>query len=271
MRNHSSSKKNIANAVTCIMVVYSFLSISGSIFFTGCAHTVDYQVQHDTDTLVHHDTIPGPALVRFLSVLNNGTLSPIINITTKSPLNIDLFASADQYMRKQFYPIPHDSEFYLYTTYFISAGQKSDSIPIPSLKPYSMTTIALFKSSDPNDPDRLAPFFANDSLRKNIAPKDFCYVRLVNGLQDYPQPFPTVNMHLDDIHSVPLFKSTVGYKEIGNYILIPAGNHTIFVRSETDASQSYSANQLFVSGEFYTVRLTGKHADQSDQLIIDTE
>jgi len=120
-------------------------------------------------------------------------------------------------------------------------------------------------------PSYLSPVFADDSLRKNLAPKDSCYIRLVNGLQDYPQPFATVNMHIDDIHSAALFKNNVSYKEVGNYILIPAGNHQFFIRSETDITQSYPFTQQFIAGQFYTIRLTGKHADQTDQLSVDAE
>jgi hypothetical protein len=262
-------QKLLLSAAAISAVLFSAILICGTLFLNGCAHTVDYQIQHDTDTVIHHDTIPGPAFLRFLSVLNNGMVSPIITVTTR---NGDAFANVDKFMTNQFFPIPHDSTFYLLASYFTDVtNKKNDSIPIPSLKPYSMTTIALFKSNEPIDPNRLSPVFADDSLRKNLAPGGSCYVRLVNGLQDYPQPFATVNMHLDDIHAAPLFKNNVSYKEIGNYILIPEGNHQIFLRSETDITQSYTITQQFISGQFYTIKLTGKHADQSDQISVDAE
>jgi hypothetical protein len=256
-------------AIFAALLIYG---ISGSIIFSGCAHTVDYQIQHDTDTLIRHDTIPGPAFVRFLSILNNGTVSGIILLRTNGLQNTDLFTDVQQTMRKQFIPIPHDTSFFLYANYFIDAStQKSDSIAIPKLKSYSMTTIVIFRTTDPGDPNRLFPIFGDDSLRRQIAPKDSCYVRLINGLPDYPQPIASVNMHLDDIHAPPFFKEEIPYQEIRNYVLMPAGSHQIFVRSESDITQSYSASQNFLQGQFYTIKITGRHADGTDQLTIDSE
>jgi hypothetical protein len=267
----------LTRAAALIAGLFSFGLVSGSFFLGGCAHTVEYQTQHDTDTVIHHDTISGPAFLRFISILNNPigppSVSPIVSLSTQGFQNPDQFASVGPVMQNQFYPVPHDSAFYLYASYFIDATntKKNDSIPVPKLKPYSLTTIALFKNNGISDFNRLSPVFSDDSVRKNLIPNNSCFVRLINGVPDYPQPFPSVNMHVDDINAPPLFKDNVSYQDIRNYVLIPAGNHQIFVRSETDVTQSYSQSYQFMAGQFYTIRLTGKHTDSSDQLTIDAE
>ena len=250
--------------IVCIPIIIS------SFFFSACSHSVDVQTVHDT--LTRHDTIPGPAFLRFLAMLNNSKTSAIIHLKLFNPQNQDLFTDVNPEMRKQFIPVNHDSTVELYASYFFGTGtQKFDSLTIPPRKAFTMTTIVLFRSNDAGDPNRLFPIFADDSTRKFIAPKDSCYVRLINGLPDYPQPSPTVNMHIDDINAPALFKDMVNFQEIRNYVLMPAGQHTIFVRSETDISQSYSATQLFVPGQFYTIRLTGSKAEATDQISIDSE
>ena len=242
---------------------------------SGCSHTVDVETVHD----LVHDTIPGPAFVRFVAMLNNSKTSGIVHLTMTSPQNTDLFTDVNPEMRKQFIPVPHDSSILLYAGYFYGTGSpKIDSLTIPPLLPYSMTTIALFRTTDVNDPNRIFAVFADDSVRKLLAPKDSCYVRLINNLPDYPQPSPSVNLYIDDINSQALFKddktgvpSPVNYREIRNYILMPAGSHQIFVRSQSDVSQSFSASQQFIQGQFYTLRLTGLKADGTAQLAVDTE
>ena len=253
--------------------------IIASFFFSACSNSVQVQTVHDTDTLYRHDTIPGPAFLRFLAILNNSKTSGIIHLKLYNTQNPDLFTDVNPEINKQFIPINHDSTIILYASYFFGTGtQKFDSITIPPRKPYTMTTIVIFRSNDPGDPNRLFPIFADDSVRKFIAPKDSCYVRLINGLPDYPQPNPSVNMHIDDIHAPAFFKdmttgqpSPVNFQEIRNYVLMPAGQHQIWVRSETDISQFYTSSQLFIPGQFYTIRLTGSKADGSDQLNIDSE
>jgi len=249
-------------------------------FFTGCATTVDYQTQHDTTTLIRHDTIPGPAFIRFLAMMNNkSSASPTIPLTLDSILNPVLFTSANPEMGKQLIPIQHEHSFVLYASYYYGIGtQKFDSITIPGFKPYSMHTIVLFRTNDPGDPNRLFPIFTDDSARKSDAPKDSCYVRFINGLPDYPQPTPSVNIYIDDINAPAFFKdpntglpSPVSFQELRNYELMPIGPHRIYVRSPADVTQSYWKDQSFVQGHFYTIRLSGIKSDGTDQLNIDSE
>ena len=276
MRQYTNKRYPSGVATVMPVLCILFLGLFTSVLFFGCAHTVDYSprdtvtINHH-DTVFHHDTLTGPAFLRFITVLNEGTTSPFILITMK---NGDLFTTAGNIMTNEFLTVPHDSVFYLYASYFIDAStKKNDSIPIPRLKSYSMTTIVLFKTTDASDPNRLSPVFVDDSVRRNLAPNDSCYIRLINGVPDYPQPFPSVNLHVDDIHAPALFKDNASYQEIRNYVVMPAGNHQIYVRSETDITQSYFASQQFIAGKFYTVRLTGRHNDTpaTDQLTIDSE
>lgn len=276
MKRFFHNKSRFGIAVMLEMLVCIPLVIS-SFFFSSCSHSVDVQTVHDT--LYHHDTIPGPAFLRFLGILNNSKTSGIVHLKMFSPQNQDLFTDVNPEMRNQFIPVNHDSTLVLFASYFFGTGtQKFDSLTIPPRKPYTMTTIVLFRSNDPGDPNRLFPIFADDSVRRFISPKDSCYVRLINGLPDFPQPSPTVNMHIDDINAPAFFKdnttgqpSPVNFQEIRNYVLMPVGQHTIYVRSETDISQKYQSSQLFVQGQFYTVRLTGSKAEGTDQLSIDPE
>jgi hypothetical protein len=251
-----------------------FISLFGaSVFFGGCT-------QHVVDHEIVHDTIQGPAFLRFLAMLNNTKgASPLVDLKMFSPLNPQLFTEVNPTMGNEFIAVDHDSSFILYASYFYGTGtQKFDSVTIPKLKSYSMTTVVLFRTNDINDPNRLYPVFADDSTRKSEAPAGMCYIRLINGLPDYPQPTPTVNVHIDDINAPPLFKDSitglstpVSFQEIRNYVLMPAGQHTLYVRSETDNNQSLSTTQPFTAGQFYTIRLTGSKIDGTDQVNIDPE
>ncbi|MEI8134174.1 MAG: hypothetical protein WCH46_03725 [bacterium] len=269
LTKHAVTSAHTAISLGGIGLLIFIISVSS---FYGCAHTVDYVSKTDTATVIHHDTIPGPAFVRFLSVINNFPLTPSITFRNSYAQNAQYFGQADQTMTKQFYPIPSDSTFFLYATWFFkSDSSKLDSVGIPRLRPFSMTSIAIYRTNDPNDPDRLFATFADDSTRSMLAPKNKCYIRLVNGLGDWPQPVATVNMHIDDVNAPPFFKDNVNYQDIRNYMLMPAGPHTIYVRSETDPTISYYGLRDFLEGQFYTVRLTGSHAGSSDQLTIDAE
>ena len=266
-------------AVTALMAFFFAAITLQSFFFTGCAHTVDYQTLHDTATVLHHDTIPGPAFIRFLGMLNNNKTTGIILLKMNSPQDQVLFTDVNPQMRKQFIPIPPDSSLVLYASYFYGTGtQKFDSITIPPFKAYSMHTIVLFRTNDPGDPNRLFSVFADDSVRRLTAPKDSCYIRLINGLPDYPQPTPLVNLYIDNINAPAFFKdkttglpSPVSFQEIRNYVLMPAGSHQLFLRSQGDVTQFYSTSQQFTTGEFYTIRLTGTKAEGTDQMNIDAE
>ncbi|MDP4221102.1 MAG: hypothetical protein Q8916_09895 [Bacteroidota bacterium] len=280
MKKFVYRKYSLSAFILALEVLLFAPAIVSSVLLVGCSHPTDYITVHDTDTIYHHDTIPGPAFIRFLALLNNpSTASGTVHLKLGSPQNPDPFADVAPEMRKQFIPIPPDTALLIYATYFYGTGsQKVDSLTIPKRKPFSMATIVLFRTNDAGDPNRLFPIFADDSTRKLTPPKDSCYIRLINGLPDFPQPTPAVNLHIDDINAPAIFldpitglPTPVNFQEIRNYVLIPAGLHKVFVRSESDASQYYSATQQFTSGQFYTIRLIGSKIDGTDQLSIDAE
>lgn len=239
----------------------------------NCAHSVDYETLHDTDTVIHRDTIKptGPAFIRFLAILDNGSTV----VLKSSPLASSPFTTASSQIDQKYLPIRNDSPFVLYASYFtglLPGTQHFDSITIPadSLKSFSLTSILIFQTRDSG----IFPLFANDSLKKVNAPKGFCYFRFVNGLPDYPQPEPSVNIHLDNSDASPLFNNPPGavlYQEMRNYVLIPIGFHNVIARSEIDPTQFYSASLNFEEGHYYTARLVGIRALSTDKFIIDAE
>jgi hypothetical protein len=246
--------------------------------FFGCARTVETEVVHDTDTVVQHDTtnFDGPAWIRFVNLLTRGG---VIILKTELGTSISPFASATQIMTKEFVPIHSDSSLVLYTEYYIGPEFHVDSLTIPSdsLTPLSLNTIALFQI-DQDGTTRIAPFFANDSLRKVVAPPGKTYFRFINGIADHPQPSPAVNLYLDDPQGKPLFLDNSGttsrpinFLELRNYLLIPAGVHTIYVRKDGDDAILYQSQKTFRAGGYYTAKLTGSKTVGNDAFAIDEE
>jgi hypothetical protein len=253
-----------------MFVLPFFITIFGS-----CAHTVDYDTKQSVDTLVRVDTFhpPGPAFIRFLAILNNGSIISLYpSKTSTTP-----FASAQSQMTSPYIPVGTDSAFKLFASYHINSVGYLDSVSIPAekLTPFSLTTIVLFETDGAVD-TALFPFFANDSAKKVPAPAGWCYLRLVNGLADFPTPQPAMNIHLDSITGPPLFMNgtndaPVYYQTVRNYVLVPAGNHNIFATNESDKTQLYTSAQTFESGKYYTARLTGRKQSGTDQFVIDQE
>jgi hypothetical protein len=242
----------------------------------SCAHSVDYLTLHDTDTVIHRDTLhpDGPAFIRFLSVTDNkGTISLKSSATATSPWLVGL-----PQMDLQYVPIKSDSSFTLYAEFTVGpfpGTTHRDSIVIlgDSLKPFSLNTVVVFQTRD----TRLVPIFANDSLKKTPSDLGKCYIRFVNGLPDFPQPTPSVFLHLDNAEGTPIFTDAGGvdaplpYQSLRNYVQITAGAHTIYARSVNSANDVYSRSLNFEAGKYYTARLVGLKADGTDQFVIDAE
>lgn len=241
----------------------------------NCSHTVDYQTLHDTDTVVHKDTIhpKGPAFIRFLAVLDNGgavTLYPKQGAGTP-------FVNALPQMTSEYIPVRNDTSFKLYATFHTNTNQFLDSLTVPadSLSPFSLTTIVLFETNSTDT--ALFPYFANDSAKKVNAPPGMCYIRLVNGLADFPTPQPAMNLHLDNTTSPPLFTDPSGsdasvfYQSAHNYVLIASGTHTVYATNESDKTQSYNITVDFKSGKYYTARLVGRKQNNTDMFVVDEE
>lgn len=266
-----SSRKRLASFVVALeLLLFAPMIISS---FYGCAHTVEEQIIHDTDTVLQMDTtfrIPnGATFIRFTSFINEG--GPIL-LKTRINNTEFLFGSSLSQTVKDYIPVRNDTPFTLYAEYYNGATKFIDSITVPadSLSSFSLTSIALFQVSDGSE-DHLYPYFANDSMKNAFPAKGFCYFRLTNGLPDHPQPTPSVNAYLDDPNGTPLFSKPATYQEIRNYVLIPSGQHTIYLKSSTDGQVLYTLPKLFYSGVYYSGRLVGKKELSSDQFTIDME
>lgn len=242
--------------------------------FYGCAHTVEQQVIHDTDTILQMDTtfrVPqGSAFIRLTAFIDGG--GPIL-LRTRVKGQEFLFSNALSQTVKDFIPVRNDTPFTLYAEYYNGATKLEDSISVPadSLFQFSLTSIALFQVTDGFGQSRLYPYFANDSMKNVPLGESMAYLRITNGLSDYPQPTPSVNVYVDDPNGTPIFTMPATYQEIRNYVVIPSGQHTIYVKSSTDGQQLYSIQKNFVGGMYYSGRLTGKKELSSDQFSIDTE
>src|SRR4051812_38146012 len=102
MKIFKDDRKKFRTMIISLEILF-FAPIAVSFFFFGgCAHTVDYQIVHDTDIVTHHDTIAGPAFIRFVALLNNKTASKIIHLTLNDPSNPELFTDVNPDMRKLF-------------------------------------------------------------------------------------------------------------------------------------------------------------------------
>jgi hypothetical protein len=275
MKRRNTNSHSLSKLARLALTVQAaiFLPILISSFF-GCAHTVDSEIIHDTDTVVKKDTIhkvpDGSAFIRFIAFLQKGGT---VLLKTVHDGNFTSFGAALPQMTGEFIPIRRDTSLTIYADYYLGPGQPaSDSISIPadSLKPYSLHTIALFQSTDSGS-SRLLPFFADDSVKGQTPISGKAYLRIINGLPDFPQPIPSVNIYLDDPNGTPVFDTSATYQEIRNYVPIPAGSHIVYVRSTSDPTVLYQTTLKFLEGIFYTSRLNGRKSDNSDTFTIDTE
>jgi hypothetical protein len=265
------NKKWLAPLVVALQLfIFTPMIISS---FYGCAHTVEEQIIHDTDTVLQNDTTfktpNGAAFIRFTSFINEG--GPIL-LKTRINNTEFLFGSSLSQTVKDYIPVRNDTSFTLYAEYYNGATKFIDSINVPadSFPSFSLISIPLFQVTD-GSKDYLFPYFANDSMKNVFPANGFCYFRLTNGLPDHPQPIPSVNAYLDDPDGTPLFSTPAQLRETRNYVLIPAGEHTIYLKSSTDGQPLYNIKKLFISGVYYSGRMVGKKALSSDQFVIDME
>lgn len=261
-----------------IVLGLGLILASGLIF--SCAHTVDYETK--TDTLAKPTIPPGPALIRFLSVIDNINyiyLYPSLFASTP-------YATAPTTMDARYFPIANDTLFKLYAKFNIGKAPGRDTydsiiVRADSLTQFSMVTVVLFQTHPDGSSGQdtgVVAVFADDSMKRVIAPKGFCYIRFINGLPDAPNPFPIVNLHIDSAKAPPFYQDSSGqskpvyYQEVRNYVLFPIGQHIIYASGDVDPTQTpYFRSALFEQGKYYTVRLAGIKANNSDFLSIDPE
>ncbi len=262
-------RKQASRAVIICALLILFTPMIVSSFY-GCAHTVEEVTVHDSDTVIRKDTVTdtlgGARWLRFVSMLVSGNTSII---TTASG---NFFSEASYFMLPYYVPTYNKQPFKLYATYFVGTTSTLDSITVPadSLLPNSLVTIALFEVVEGGS-SGLYKFFAIDSAKNTPPPADSCYFRFINALPDYPQPSPSVNIYIDDPNGTPIFPSSVTFTELRNYVLVKAGSHMIYVRSETNPTVLYSTQQQLKAGRYYTSRLTGSKVGATDKFSVDGE
>ena len=253
-----------------LVILFATILVAGSSI--NCAHTVDYETIDSTKPPV---IPPGPAFIRFLSVIDNGGYVYLYpTLTSSTP-----FATALPSMGAPYLPVRNDISFLLYGKYTIGATAFVDSITVHAdkMSQFSLNTIVLFQTH----PDSgLVALFVDDSMKRIFSKPGFCYIRFVNAVYDYPTPTPSVNVHIDDIASKPLFLDSLGNsapilnQQLRNYIPFPIGMHTLYVAA--DAGQQdppyYTAPPTnFQEGKYYTVKFTGLRTDSSAHVTVDEE
>jgi hypothetical protein len=244
----------VFSAIVGVLAVLTLSSLS------SCTKTI-VQTVDVIDTV--HDTVSGPALIRFLSMLPDGST---ISIRKTASGNDALFASATSYSTPLYLPVRPDTAV-RYFLYLSSQFSVFDSIPVQSLAAGSINTYALFL--DASTPPRILPAWGNDSVKLVAAPAGYCYLRFINGIQDYP-PNAELYLDLDSIGNY-VFPQPVHFGSIGNYTLVPIGNHAVMIQQPFASEALIAKNQSFEQGAYYTARAVGKESDQSANLFIDVE
>ena len=256
-----------------------------SMISSGCSKSSPTEVDtlrvHDTlthrDTIIHKDTVihidtllVGPAHVRFISFLDNGSS---ITLKSSSGNNAPPIASATPQSIKSYLPIRSDTSLTIYATFSDGSLLKNSLFVIPSLGPQELVTIALFQTG--ND---LSPVFGVDSAIAQQAPPGFAWLRLINGVSDFPVPSPRVNAWFDTFSNPPVYRdpmthaeADVPYQGLANYVLVPSGQHTVLIKGPTGSTAIYTASHFFVDGGYYTFRTTGSRAAATDRASIDDE
>jgi hypothetical protein len=154
---------------------------------------------------------------------------------------------------------------------FINLSTYLGSISLPSLAVGSIITVAVFDTNQ----GIVQIALGNDSAKSTLPPPGYCYLRFVNGVPDYPSPYPQVYLDLDGTDtSVFLsngFDRPYGWKEISPYALIPSGQHAVNLRDAPLGNIIYTNTSQFKSGLYYTAHITGTQAAGDVIFAIDEE
>ena len=220
---------------------------------TGCEKRVEIPVEvHDTtivrDTLVKPAS--GPAFVRFIRMPASQSQGDI-NLFEDRRTNL-VFSTVTTFGSREYFAFKSDTSFMLHVNYYYQSQLIEDSIIIPSLAPQSLQTVILFQPIGTG----MISTIINDSAKMSPAPQGMAYVRFLNGLSDFPQPEPILNVFLDSA-TTPLLSRPVAYGDAHGYVLVPAGLHRITLRAIGTESPFRSEQQAFREGGYYTARLSG--------------
>lgn len=258
-----------------LILLMAFITIFG---LAGCEKIVEVQVPGPTDTLRIPVVAKGYAGIRFVSMLNDPGYS-IIQLRHGVGVNSPILAQAYEQSSNLFVAVQDSTAMQLYAHFIINGKAVVDSFTIPALDPGQLVTCALFQINDPVEGSvRLKPVYGNDSLRLKKAPEGKAYLRLINGVVDYPTPQNLVNVTLNTQDATPIFidresgdPMPVGFGEFHNYVEVPAGANRVFVKTPGDPSPVYPTQQwLFDEGGYYTARAVGS-GEFGHRFLIDTE
>jgi hypothetical protein len=148
-----------------------------------------------------------------------------------------------------------------------------DSITIPPFEPTEMYTCAIFGINDPESGQtKLAPGFSWDSLKVVPASEGKAYIRLINGLADYPTPSPAVTLKLKSANAEPLFAEPVPYSKIANYVEIPTGTYQLFLSAPEESGNILNTVTLNVAeGGYYTAMVYGRKSENTAKFAVTVE
>lgn len=250
-----------------LLFLFVFVVLFG---LTGCEKIVTV-TEIERDTVIKNDTLyrpEGPAYVRFISLLPDRNSANITLLRGASP-TAAIFGSAEQTMPIDFIPVPSDSGFTLYTSFKVDGVQQLDSINFSALDPTKMYTCALSLIND-GGTYRVTPGYSLDTMKVKTPGEGKAYLRLINGLADYPNP-NHLNLKLKSFDSASLFASPVNFTKIGNYVEVPTGTYPVMVVSPDETSPLYEQQFVFAQGGYYTAIVVGLKNLGTDKLFILTE
>lgn len=251
--------KTLPTAIGLLLLLL-FIAFFG---LTGCEKIVEVE-KTIYDTVTVHDTteVPkGPAYVRFVSMLPDRTAGVALSLSSGS--NSEPFALAGDRSRNEFIPVKAREGLRLYATYYRGSTKLTDSILLPPFEPTQLYTCAIFGIEDiENGTMTLEPHFSWDSLKTVPASQGKAYLRLLNGLADFPVPSPEVNVKLKSVSDSVLFPVDVKYREIANYVEIPVGAYQVYLTAPGESGSilntaTINANQ----GSYYSAMVFGRKSD----------
>jgi hypothetical protein len=258
---------------------FRFLALSAVL---GTAAIVGSCTKTETvvETKIVHDTIVtaaphGPAWIRFISMLPEA--GTVVLWTDREKANPP-FTNALSYSSTAFLPILADTPMTLYADFFVNGIRYLDSINIGAQSQYSLTTAALFVR-ETHDETTMNAVFVNDSARVVPAKAGECYVRFIDGMADYPASQPQLCLAFDS-HDNSIWREgnqpqpVWATSTILNYTLIPVGRgatHHVLYATTTDGEVVDSVNRTFTEGHYYTVRVWGRKAQNTNRMSVDEE
>ncbi len=227
----------------------------------SCTKTV---VQTNVDSLTIVDSIRdtlGLGLVRFVSMFPQGASSFINIYEGKDTVGIPLTVASNSCPNSYIPVSPNIStNFYAYVP--VLNGNQFMPLAAPR---HTMNTVAMFLST--NSQDSNFNYVVNtDSEKFTPPPPGYCYIRLINGIADAVLPFyvdlDTVGQSIFYSGSVP---QSIPPFSFSYYALIPAGQHTIFLRTEDSfhpRQVAYQFSQQCEDGGYYTIEAIGPMANK---------